>query len=239
MWIRPEGPAGSGSGAGRLLLGLHKPGTVLMAERTPADSIPVDLSCADPMSGGAARLGRAGASRLRGLLVPALQPFAVRDCALQDGPARVTVLKEPQGDALMADSGREPDTGPLNLRSDREDLPGFSASSSHRTARRRARDRSRSSSQQATAASHLSPRCLHEPLHAIRPAPISALQVALVPPAFCGTALTADESLTQITRPARRGDAFTSRRGGTYGLWVTQSSSAGQRCAQSGGSVSL
>jgi hypothetical protein len=37
----------------------------------------------------------------------------------------------------------------------------------------------------------------------------------------------------------RRGYAFTSRRGGTYGLWVTQSSSAGQRCAQSGGSVSL
>ncbi|CAM5542907.1 hypothetical protein GCM10010345_85640 [Streptomyces canarius] len=48
---------------------------------------------------------------------------------------------------------------------------------------------------------------------------------------------------TEVTgiahRPARRGDAFTSRRGGTYGLWVTQSSSAGQRCAQSGGSVSL
>ncbi|GGV66141.1 hypothetical protein GCM10010277_73780 [Streptomyces longisporoflavus] len=28
-------------------------------------------------------------------------------------------------------------------------------------------------------------------------------------------------------------------RGGAYGLWVTQSSSAGQRCAQSCGSVSL
>jgi transposase-like protein len=39
--------------------------------------------------------------------------------------------------------------------------------------------------------------------------------------------------------PVRRADAFTSRRGGTYGLWVTQSSSAGQRCAQSGGSVLL
>jgi hypothetical protein len=37
--------------------------------------------------------------------------------------------------------------------------------------------------------------------------------------------------------PAR--GAFTSRCGGTYGLWDTQSSSAGQRCAQSGGSVSL
>jgi len=32
---------------------------------------------------------------------------------------------------------------------------------------------------------------------------------------------------------------FTSRCGGVYGLWVIQSISAGQWCAQSGGSVSL
>ncbi|GHH12079.1 hypothetical protein Srubr_75080 [Streptomyces rubradiris] len=47
------------------------------------------------------------------------------------------------------------------------------------------------------------------------------------------------EASDQPLGPVRRGNAFTSRRGGTYGLWVTQSSSAGQRCAQSGGSVSL